>query len=67
MYECLEAALCGVPMGLGEGPIKSGSNVPTPRYYRYHVTHAGSYSGTLVRFLSQIYSRQLKDVLLPHV
>ena len=35
MYVCLEVALCGVPMergvqlGLAEGPIKSGSNVPT--------------------------------------
>ena len=37
MYVCIEVALRGVPMGsrvqlgLGEGPIKSGSNVPTPR------------------------------------
>ena len=36
MYVYIEVALCGVPMesgiqlGLGEGPIISGSNVPTP-------------------------------------
>ena len=36
MYVCIEVALCrvhmgsGVQLGLEEGPIKSGSNVPTP-------------------------------------
>ena len=50
----------GVQLGLGEGPIKSGSNVPTPRYHQYRVTHAGSYSRTHVRFLNQLYSRQLR-------
>ena len=36
VYVCIEIALHGMPMerdvqlGLGEGPIKSGSNVPIP-------------------------------------
>ena len=47
-------------LGLGEGPFKSGSNIPTPRYHQYRVTHAGSHSRTYVRFLSQRYSRQLR-------
>ena len=37
LYACIEAVLRGLPiergvqLGLGEGPIKSGSNFPTPR------------------------------------
>ena len=38
----------GVQLGLGEGPIKSGSNIPTP------------YTLTTVRFLCQLYSWQLR-------
>ena len=40
VYVCIEVALREVPMGLGvlqglgEGPIKSGSNVPTREYHR---------------------------------
>ena len=65
-YVCLEVALRGAPMesdvqlGQGEGPIKSGPNVPTARYHRYRVTHTGSYLCTYVRFLSRLYSRQLR-------
>ena len=49
-----------MPMGFGvsSGPRGGthrdrGSNVPTPRYHRYYVTHAGSYC-------NQLYSRQLR-------
>ena len=36
------------------------AEIPTPRYHRYRVTHAGSYLRTHVRFLSQLYSRKLR-------
>ena len=49
-----------VQLGLGEGPIKSGSNVPTLRYHQYRVMRVVSCSLTCVRFLSQLYSRQLR-------
>ena len=66
MYVNLEFVLCELPMkrdvqlGLEERPIRSGSNIPTPQYHRYCITHAGSYSHTYVRFLSQLFSRQLR-------
>ena len=72
MYLCIKVSLCGVPMesctqlGLGEGPIKSGSNVPTPRYHRYHVTHAASYSHTCA-FSELTLIKAAKGVLYPHV
>ena len=50
----------GAQLGLGEGPIKSWYYVPTPLYQWYLVTHSASYSRTYVRFLSQLYSRQLR-------
>ena len=63
MYVPIEVAHQGVPMGsgvqlgLGEGPIKSGSNVSTPRVP--HVTHADSYSRKSA-FCRQLYSGQLR-------
>ena len=45
LYVCIEVAFRGVPMkssvqlGLGDGPVKSGSNVPTPLYHLYCITH----------------------------
>ena len=56
-----------MPMGLGV-PTRPrgwthrarGSNIPTPRHHRHRVTHAGSYLRTSVRFLSQLYFRQLR-------
>ena len=66
VYVCLEFALRGVSLergvqrGLGEGPIRSGSNVQTPQYHWYRVTHARSYSRTYMHFPSQLYSRQLR-------
>ena len=58
----------GVQLGLGEGPIKSGSNVPTPRYHQYRITHAGSYSRTYVcAFSDPTLLQAAKGVLLLHV
>ena len=46
----------GIPTGPRGGTHWSrGSNIPTPRYHRHRVTHAGSYLCTNVRFLSQLY------------
>ena len=51
----------GVPTGPRGGTHRAcGSNIPTPRYQRHRVTHAGSYLHTNVRFLSQLYFRQLR-------
>ena len=51
----------GVPTGPGGGTHRArGSNIPTPRYHRHRVTHAGSYLRTNVRFLNQLYFRQLR-------
>ena len=51
-YVCIEVALRGIAHGIGRptGPRGDthrdrGSNVPTQRYQRYHVTLAGTYSG----------------------
>ena len=45
-----------------------GSNIPTPWYHQYRVTHAGSYLRPRVRFLSQLYFRQLRVscILIPN-
>ena len=64
MYVGIEVALCGLPMegrptGPGEGPIKSGSNVPTPRVPSVP-RHTDSYSRTTMSFMCQLYSRQLR-------
>ena len=68
VYVCIEVApFVELPIATGDptGP-KGGihrdrrSNIPTSRYHRYRVTHAGSYLRTCVRFLSQLYSRQLR-------
>ena len=67
MYVCIEVALCGVPMGLGvqlglgKGPIKIGSNVPTLRvssvpYFARWVILAHC----VCAFCSQLYSGQLR-------
>ena len=64
MYVCIEVALrgdahggFGVPTGPRGGTHRArGSNIPTPQYHRYRVTHAGSYLRTVVRFLIQLYS-----------
>ena len=54
----------GVPTGpRGESHRARGSNIPTLRYHQYRVTHAGSYLRTPVRFLSQLYFRQLRESL----
>ena len=51
----------GRPTGPGGGTHRAcGSNILTLRYHQYRVTHAGSYLRTCVRFLSQLYSRQLR-------
>ena len=51
----------GVPTGPRGGTHRDrGSNIPTPRYHRYRVTHAGSYLRIRMRFLKQLYSRQLR-------
>ena len=58
----------GVPTGPRGGTHRDrGSNIPTPRYQWHRVTHAGSYLRTNVRFLSQLYFRQLRVLLCPHV
>ena len=50
-----------VPTGPRGGTHRArGSNIPTPRYHRHRVTHTGSYLRTNVRFLSQLYFRQLR-------
>ena len=66
-YVCIEVAFVempmetGVPTGLRGGTHRARrSNIPTPRYQWRRVTHAGSYSRTLVCFLSQLYFRQLR-------
>ena len=52
----------------GRSPIKSGSNVPNPRWYhRYRVTHAGSYSRTQHAFSEPTLLYAAKGVLYPHV
>ena len=59
----------GVPTGPRGGIHRArGSNIPTPQYQRHRVTHAGSYLRTDVRFLSQLYFRQLRVscVLMRH-
>ena len=50
MYVCIVVALCGDAHGIGHSNWAKGgthpdrrSNIPTPRYHRYRVTHAGSY------------------------
>ena len=50
-----------VPTGPRGGTHRAReSNIPTPRYQRHRVTHTGSYLRTTVRFLSQLYFRQLR-------
>ena len=67
MYVCIVVALCGDAHGIGhsnwaKGRDPSGSWVQYPnlRYHRNLVTHTGSYLRTNVRFLSQLYFRQLR-------
>ena len=61
VYVCIEVALrgdahgIGVPTGPRGGTHRDrGSNIPTPRYHRYSVNHAGPYLRTCVRFLGQL-------------
>ena len=44
-----------------------GSNIPTPRYHRYRVTHAGSYCHTVMCFLQPTLFWAAKGDLVPHV
>ena len=64
MYVCMCVEMpmgSGVPTGPRGGTHRDrGSNVPTPRYHRYRVTHAGSYLHTWCALCSQLYSRQLR-------
>ena len=71
MYACIEVALHGDANRIGRSNWAKGgthwacgSNIPTPRYHRCCVTHAGSYLSTVVCFLSQLYS---KGDLFSHV
>ena len=72
MYICSEVALlCGVPiergvqLGLGKGPIKSGSPMSQPRgYHRSRVTHTGSYLANVCAFCNQLDSGQLRVIIL---
>ena len=58
----------GGPTGPGEEAHQlSGSNVPTPRYHRYRVTHAGSYSLTQHAFSEPTLIKVAKGVLHAHV
>ena len=72
LYVCIEVDHRGVPMGLGVQPglgvmpIKSGSNVPTLRYHRYRVTHAGSYSRTFALSEPTLLWTAKGD-LIPHI
>ena len=51
----------GIPTGPRGGTHRArGSNIVTPRYQRTRVTHDGSYLCANVRFLSQLYFRQLR-------
>ena len=69
MYVCMYRGrpFVEMPMGMGvpTGPRGGthrdrGSNIPTPRYKRHRVSHAGSYLRTDVRFLNQLYFGQLR-------
>ena len=66
---CIEVVHHGVPMGsgiqlgLGEGPIKSESNVPTPQYHRYRVMHVSSYLRSYA--LSLLWAAE--GDLIPHI
>ena len=51
----------GVPTGPRGGTYQTrGSNILTPRYRWYRVSHDGSYLRTCVRFLILLYSGQLR-------
>ena len=51
----------GAPTGPRGGTHQNcGSNILTPRYHWCCITHAGSCLHTCVRFLCQLYSRQLR-------
>ena len=58
----------GGPIGPRGGTHQDcGSNIPTPRYHRYHVTHAGSYLHTYCALSEPTLIWAAKGVLYPHV
>ena len=58
----------GVPTGpRGETHRACGSNIPTPRYHRYRVTHAESYLRTQHALSEPTLLYAAKGVLYPHV
>ena len=72
MYVCIEAALRAIAhcygrsdWAWGRSPSVNGSNVPTPRYHRYRVSHAGSYLRTQCAFSEPTLLRAAKGVLYP--
>ena len=58
MYVCIEVALRGDAHGIRHSNWAKGSWVQYPR--GTNGTHTGSYLRTIVRFLSQLYFRQLR-------
>ena len=58
-----------IQLGLGEGPIRIVGPISQPRSIIYTASRTLDHTRALyVRFLNQLYSRQLpKDVLHPHV
>ena len=63
LYVCIEVALRGDALGIGRSNWAKGRD-PSGSWVQYPnpavPTHAGSYLRTNVRFLSQLYFRQLR-------
>ena len=58
----------GDPIGPRGGTHRArGSNIPIPRYHRYHITHAGPYSRIQHAFSEPTLLKAAKGVLYPHV